>query len=1325
MSKQPAKSVLGAPVVLQKFVFRPLAILVTSIVLILALVQSVGRISVGFVSDFTPEINAALQPLNVKVTGVSTSWRGLNPVVAIAKLEFGAGHIDALEIEVALIESMRQATWIPALLTWDQFHLYVDQTEKGWRLRNQGDVELPFDLERIAQKGNRIFGSVEVYLSPLEAELQNYSLDLDLANHGSVRSGHMSVGLVDKDLQPLTIGYLHNSNWLFPSERSEKYFAQGSLTVPAGLIADSEFLLSLSSGYLNTSGDVKAIGQTNVRVVASKSPLLADNFSIDFVLRLQSLDHHFVGALSQIVFANPSQSIELTELLIRLNLDNDNSPFGGVKSKPILEVWSETQNIGSVSDFLIDTTKGSHVLSEWLVALRASGVAQNLHLFVDPELGFGYATEVAAVGFQGYRGVPSLSNASAKIWGDSGNIAMTVQGEDMTMLFPDLFYDAWQLDRAVGELALIVRPGYVALRGENIVAQRGDSTIAGEFATSRPQAKYEQRVAVRVKVDTAGLDDAQSYVPYKLSPGLYNWLKTAPEKGRFDNVELALQSQIHVRPERKFDRRFEMSGDFNSVQVSYLQDWPRISNARGRLRVLGLETVLEDLQGESFGIEFSQAQARIDKAGIISIDFIAAPTGQRVLDFIRSSPLKKTMAFIEDDWRVISEGIVKTTAHLEVPLTQNGPLINSELTDATPNLSAANLVANLSLDISDVSLDLPGYKLMVQDISGPASFSLPHHFHSQLSASMFERPAVIASSSDERWLNIDIDGQIGAEKVLYLLSLDAPTVLQGETAFSSRLNLSMQGDVSNFVVQTDLLGMNVDLPAEFGKAIDVPEQSEFTLKFLPEGRQVGWQYKSTEGWLVVNSEEADNPLSGKLFGAVGIATAAPAYQLEDQTERTGLKVVGLMPRLDIADWVSGEGEPAVVLPFDWQIESLAVGELIIGDFAFEDVSLDGLRRADKLTFDLRGDAIIGRLDLSDLNTLGIDLSFLRLPENDQYAEDGVTLVDPMSIEVGRALPRANVRVGSLHLGDESFGAWVFNINPEEGGVRFDVEAVDVKGVHIQDSVAFWDLDSGTSSFSGAVQLDNLFTTLPAWGYVPVVETDFARLSGNLSWPGSPANLNIVDTEGGVTILAKEGRFLDVEAGQGGLRLVSLFNVSALAKRISLDFSDVVDEGISFSRLAAEIQMEDKQLSFNKNLIVKSTSSTYELGGAVDFRKGTLENEMIVTLPVSDSLPWYAAYVAIANPLAGIGVAVGERILRKPIQRMSSAKFSVAGSIDDPEVKFLTLWGQSIDAMPEAGERLSPDLLGQGNKDPAETQDKLEAQKPPSEEGPLLDTDAKK
>ena len=31
--------------------------------------------------------------------------------------------------------------------------------------------------------------------------------------------------------------------------------------------------------------------------------------------------------------------------------------------------------------------------------------------------------------------------------------------------------------------------------------------------------------------------------------------------------------------------------------------------------------------------------------------------------------------------------------------------------------------------------------------------------------------------------------------------------------------------------------------------------------------------------------------------------------------------------------------------------------------------------------------------------------------------------------------------------------------------------------------------------------------------------------------------------------------------------------------------------------------------------------------------GMLDNEMVVTLPVSSSLPWYAAYLGFVNPIA--------------------------------------------------------------------------------------------
>ena len=79
-----------------------------------------------------------------------------------------------------------------------------------------------------------------------------------------------------------------------------------------------------------------------------------------------------------------------------------------------------------------------------------------------------------------------------------------------------------------------------------------------------------------------------------------------------------------------------------------------------------------------------------------------------------------------------------------------------------------------------------------------------------------------------------------------------------------------------------------------------------------------------------------------------------------------------------------------------------------------------------------------------------------------------------------------------------------------------------------------------------------------------------------------------------------------------------------------------------------------------------------------------DNEMIVTLPVSNSLPWYAAYLALANPVAGLGVILGEQILRKPIQQFSSAKFAITGTLNDPEVKFVSLWDKSMKAVPQPG-----------------------------------------
>ena len=46
--------------------------------------------------------------------------------------------------------------------------------------------------------------------------------------------------------------------------------------------------------------------------------------------------------------------------------------------------------------------------------------------------------------------------------------------------------------------------------------------------------------------------------------------------------------------------------------------------------------------------------------------------------------------------------------------------------------------------------------------------------------------------------------------------------------------------------------------------------------------------------------------------------------------------------------------------------------------------------------------------------------------------------------------------------------------------------------------------------------------------------------------------------------------------------------------------------------------------------------------------------------------------------------LGEQILRKPIQQFSSAKFAITGTLEEPQVKFVSLWDKSMKAAPQPG-----------------------------------------
>ena len=222
-------------------------------------------------------------------------------------------------------------------------------------------------------------------------------------------------------------------------------------------------------------------------------------------------------------------------------------------------------------------------------------------------------------------------------------------------------------------------------------------------------------------------------------------------------------------------------------------------------------------------------------------------------------------------------------------------------------------------------------------------------------------------TSDAQQINFAVRGALTPDDIYALAGLSDLGVLSGKSQFSADLSIDMRGGISALVVDTDLLGMAVNLPGELGKTENILSPSRFDLQFLDGYRSLQWRYQNTQGWVHLDERV--------LRGSIGLS-AVPAVIQADQD---WVSIGGNLAAIDVEAWSQlavGSGQYAV----DWQMDNLRVGELVVGDLIFGDLRLAGRRRVGEFIFSVQADDLVGRVDFTDvLSRLGTDLDFLRLP----------------------------------------------------------------------------------------------------------------------------------------------------------------------------------------------------------------------------------------------------------------------------------------------------------------------------------------------------------
>ncbi|MFW6093415.1 MAG: YhdP family protein [Pseudomonadota bacterium] len=1218
---------------LYRRLLRPLLVLLTLGALVVASFEVVGRVTFVLLEQFEPAINRYLAARDVRLHGLSGDWRRLNPVVHVDRVELPAGHLVGFTVELDMIESVLRGSWLARRLEVDDARLRLEKSAgEPWRLAGGALPSGELDPRRFVAHSDQLDVAGVATLArdgvePAEIAFDYLGLNRDgrhrhrlgLRNRGGACEAGCELG-VDLQVEPA----------LWPFRQPERHVrVKGTgFVLPEALLGPSALRLA----DLRLRWD-QARGES-----AGTLQLAAEQFALPgdapLATRLEGAvrgdgDRHR-GAVREWHMRSGEARWRLPDMAVSAD------PEG-------VSLWMPSLDLTRAAEFLQRALAGVGPARRWLAHLDVRGRAHNLRAFHRFGGGTGYALTLDGLALDGYKGVPTVHNAGGELFGYGQGLQLNLNSQDMQVAFPNVFDGRWEVPYAQGIVQLWFERGYFGVRGLNVRADALGSRMAANFAVSRPLERTGQRLALLLDADRVPVARARDFLPRKMPARLRNWLESGPRDGTLLAPRMAYQGQFRERP-GELGRRLELAAEVRDARVRYHPEWPEVAGLAGSLAIAGSVVDVALTGGRSGGVDLGGSRVHV-RNGVAEVALDAAGDAGDALAFLRASPLADTLAFVRPDWQ--ARGPLRVSGELRVPFGS---------AERRPEV-------RLRSEFEGVDLDLPGYRLALADLDGRFRYRYPHELNaSGISGRLFGEPVTIGAHSAEDRVHLYLDGRARPEDVWAMLDLPDSKLAQGSFAYEADLGIAV-GDTASteLLVSSRLDGVALELPGGYGKPASRDEPLTARVRFLPDHRELRMAFRDIRAWLHVDEELQK--------GAVGFG-ADPAGEAEVGEElvltgRVGDVALGdVLPAGDAAD--GGAGAPPLPLRLDAvEAESIALGEHVLNAAV-----VDGEVTADGFDVGFTSAEASGLVRRQGGAPLQVSLETLNVPPG--RMNDGADAA--LAPDVIAPLPVADVRIERFTVGAEDYGSWQFRMRPDGTDLHLRELKADVRGVAIDAPEGLtWRGGENLTRFQGELSVADLADVLPRWGYAPNVETESASLQGEFEWSGSPAAVDLLALRGRGRIRSENGRFLDVESGSGALRIVSLLNFTAIAKRMSLNFSDVFGRGVSFEEIDGVVALDEGDLQLVEPVRVSGTGSSFRLTGSVDLRNQRLRNEMLVTLPVSRGVPWYAAYVALANPLAGLSVLVGERVLRKPLEQFSSANYRIGGTLDDPDVELISVF----------------------------------------------------
>ncbi len=900
---------------------------------------------------------------------------------------------------------------------------------------------------------------------------------------------------------------------------------------------------------------------------------------------------------------------------------------------------------------------------ERLLAMAPAGDVETLELSLDvaPDAEPGYALSGRVRGLQitAIEDWPGVSGLGGGFRADETGGRFQLAGEGFVFERRPSFAGPVSLGRVEGLVVWRRSPAGWRVVGDDLRLSGVDLTARGDFELLLDDAGAE--VDVRAEVIRAELGPAATrFLPVgHMPPPAMRWLRRGFPEGELTRGRFELSGRPRDFPFEDGSGHFLATGEVSGLTLDYADGWPVVTDLSGRVRF-----ERETLTGEVFGGVISASPLL---RGEMAIDNLRRPTltvsGEvdssvdRLLAFLRQSPAARALG--EPVFAARGSGAARTQVDLTLPLFDlrqhrwrgEVALDNARVGYGDLPAEIVGLRGRLLLDTGEVrSDDLVG-TLFGEVFTAELSPAPEGHYHTALRAR----------------------GRLGPRGLTTLVGEPLASRTRGVAEWSlSGWFPERQPDGSRaplrFALDSPLTGLEVDLPVPAGKPAGEPLPLELVATLLPaRGLSLAGGLGREARWLL---ELADSPAGWQLTqGSLRLGGGTPLLPLHE-----GLAIDGTIAELQVDAWFAlaatlarETGGTALQ-----RVELTAETAYGLGQ-RIPDLTLLLERGLEEWRLRLDSEAVAGDVrvpfDMAGDAALVMDMQRLKIAGQGPLAEPVVDQAVARRAEPDpRTLPRMRIRAEDFVLAGMAFGQLDAQLDRVPGGLsasrlQSSAPSFDVNGT------GHWLADDSGSrtALDFVFESTDLAAALQAMRFEPVMSANAGRVDAELHWQGGPTSAAWRDSLGGrISVSLQNGRLSEVEPGAG--RVVGLMSLSALPRRLALDFRDVFGKGLGFDRIEGDFRLIDGD-AYTDNLRLRGPTADIALLGRTGLARRDYAQQALVTADVGMALP------AVGGLLAGPGVAaailVFQELFRQPMRGMGQAAYCVSGPWEAPQVQRLT------------------------------------------------------